>query len=193
MSRYPERFHKCLQICKNSNMESDRYFYEKNIIWILTMLMIGVIAIFGIELMIVGYNHFWKYSADYENFANDFDLVKNYITEAFPDKSDKWLSVSNDGNGEVRLFDPETKSYLILPSDVVSSLTSIRNNAFPDKDSVFSTIRIHENRISFCISNGKYALVYSPDQKPSWVNSPSENSKVKVKSIQGGWYHVTKN
>ena len=174
-------------------MESDRYFYEKNIIWILTMLMIGVIAIFGIELMIVGYNHFWKYSADYENFANDFDLVKNYITEAFPDKSDKWLSVSNDGNGEVRLFDPETKSYLILPSDVVSSLTSIRNNAFPDKDSVFSTIRIHENRISFCISNGKYALVYSPDQKPSWVNSPSENSKVKVKSIQGGWYHVTKN
>lgn len=165
---------------------------KKRILWILTTLLI-VVAIFGIKLMIVNYNHFWKYSADYENFANDFDLVKNYITAVFPNESDKWLSVSNDGNGEVTLFDPETKSYLILPSDVVSSLTSIRNNAFPDKDSSFDTIRIHENRISFCISSGEYALVYSPDQKPTWVNSPSENSKVTVKSIQDGWYHVTKN
>ena len=134
----------------------------KKIIWILTTLMIGVIMIFGIELMIVSYNHFWKYSADYEKFANDFDLVKNYITEAFPDKSDKWLSVSNDGNGEVTLFDPETKSYLILPSDVVSSLTSIRNNAFPDKDSIFDTIRIHENRISFVFLTENMLLYILP-------------------------------
>lgn len=166
---------------------------KKRTIWILAALIIVVVAVFAIKLMIVDYNHFWKYSADYENFANDFDLVKNYIIAMFPDESDKWLSVSKDRNGEIALFDPETESCVILPNDVVSSLTSIHNNAFPDKDSIFDTIRIHENRISFCISNGEYALVYSPDQKPSWVNSPSENSRVKVKSIQDGWYHVAKN
>ena len=165
---------------------------KKRILWILTMLLIVFIAIFGIKFMIVNYNHFWKYSADYKNFDDDFETVKNYVASAFPNESDKWLSVSNNEKKEVRLFDPESERYLKLPSDVVSSLSSIRNNAFPDKDSNFTTIRIHENRISFCISNGEYALVYSPNQKPSWVNSPSENSKVKVKSIQDGWYHVTK-
>ncbi len=166
---------------------------KKSIIWILTALIVVVIAVFAVKVMIVDYNHTWKYSADYENYANDFDLVKNYIIATFPNESDKWLSVSNDENGKAALFDPETKSYLILPGDVASSLTSIHNNAYPDKDSNFDTIRIHKNRVSFCISGGEYALVYSPDQKPLWVNSQSENSKVKVKSIEDGWYHVTKN
>ena len=165
---------------------------KKRILWILATLFIVFVAIFGVKLMIVDYNHFWKYSADYKNFANDFDLVKNYIATEFLGESDKWLSVSSDGDGGCTLFDPGTESYLVLPSDVASSLASICNSAFPDKDSNFDTIRIHKNRISFCISCGEYALVYSPDNKPSWVNSPSENSKVNVKSIQDGWYHVTK-
>lgn len=166
---------------------------KKRIAWILVTMSVVFVAIFGGKLIIVNYNHSWKYSADYKNFADDFDLVKNYITTTFPTESDKWLSVTNDEDGEATLFNPETESYLVLPGDVVSSLTSIRKSAFTDKDSNFDTIRIHENRISFCISNGEYALVYSPDQKPSWVNSPNENTRVKIKAIQDGWYHVTKN
>ena len=166
---------------------------KKRALWMLATLLVVVFAIFVAKLMVVDYNHFWKYSADYKNFASEFDLVKNYITTAFPSESDKWLSVTNDGDGGATLFDAETESYLVLPDDVVSSLTAIRNSAFPDKDSNFDTIKIHENRISFCISNGEYALVYSPNQKPYWVNSPNENSKMKVKSIGDGWYHVTKN
>ena len=160
-----------------------------------TLLALSIIiaVIFGVQLMTVGYNHVWKYSADYQNFANDFNVVKNFVAAEFPNESDIWLSISNNGDGDIKIYDPEAKNYIILPSNVASSLASIYYNAFPDKDSNFDTIRIHGNRISFCISSGEYALVYSPDTKPSWVNSPGENSKVKIKSIQDGWYHVTKN
>lgn len=165
---------------------------KKRILLTLTMFLIVFASVFVVEFMMFDYNHTWKYSADYENFANDFDLVKNYIITEFPGESDKWLSVSNNGSKGIMLFDPNTENYLVLPEDVASSLASIRNNAFPNKDSDFDTIRIQKERISFCISNGEYALVYSPGKKPMWVNSPSEDSKVKVKAIQDGWYHVTK-
>lgn len=170
---------------------------RKRMLWlfaaIFAVLLMVFAAIFTAKLMIVHYNHFWKYSADYKNFADDFNLVKNYVTAEFPDESDKWLSVSNRGSEGITLFDPELESYLVLPDDVAASLASIRSGAFPDKDSNFDTIRINEGRISFCISSGEYALVYSPDKKPMWVNSSSEDTKVKVKAIQDGWYHVTKN
>jgi hypothetical protein len=142
--------------------------------------------------MIVAYNHFWKYSADYVDFANEFNLVKNYIAEEFPNETDKLLTVSNNGRESVSLFDPETKTYLVLPAEISASLKTIRNNAFPDKDSNFDTIRIQDERIAFCISNGEYALVFSPEKKPTWVNSPNEVSRVKLKAIQDGWYHVRK-
>lgn len=38
----------------------------------------------------------WKFCADYEEYANDFNLVKDYIAAEFPNESDKWVSVSYD-------------------------------------------------------------------------------------------------
>ncbi len=170
---------------------------RKHILRILVILLIAFavnfVVNFVIPLAIFSYNHFWKYSADYENYAYDFNLVKNYVAEKYSGESDKRLDVSRDFySGVIRLYDPETESYLALPGDVAASLTSIDKNAFPDKDSNLYSIRIQDNRISFCIFNGEYALVYSPNQKPSWVNSPNENSKAKAKKIQDGWYHVVK-
>lgn len=80
--------------------------------------------------------------------------------------------------------------YLTLPDDVALSLDRISKKGFPNKDSNLDVIRIHEGRISFCIVNGNYALVYSPDKKPSWLHAPNENIGVEVKKIQDGWYHV---
>lgn len=164
----------------------------KRILWIFAPLLIISVSSFAVKLMIIDHNHFWKYSADYKEFADDFNLVKNYITSEFPNEEDKCLYVSNNGSDEITLFDPRAENYLVLSEKIASSLTSLYSSAFPDKDSNFDTIRIQGERISFCISSGEYALVYSPNKKPTWVNSPIENSKVKVKPIQDGWYHVTK-
>ena len=165
---------------------------KKRILWIFATLLLVFISIFIAILMIVKYNHFWKYSADYESFSNEFNLVKDYIRKEYSDESDKWLAVSNNGSDGISLFDPDDKMYLVLPEDILLSLESIRNGAFPDKDSNFDKIRIQNGRVSFCIENGEYALVYSPDKKPTCVNSPQENVDVKVKAIADGWFHVTK-
>jgi hypothetical protein len=50
--------------------------------------------------------------------------------------------------------------------------------------------RIKRNRISLNIENGRYALVYSPGEKPLWINIPDEQKDIKVKKINDDWYHV---
>ena len=165
---------------------------KKRIFGILAAFLIISALFFVVKISLFGNNHFWKYSADYDKFANEFNVVKDYIASEFPAEEDKWLSLSKNNIGEITLYDPDTGNYLVIPENIVSALSSLRNNAFPDKDSNLDTIRIQDERISFCISSGEYALVYSPNAKPKWVNSPNEDSKVKVKTIQDGWYHVTK-
>ena len=158
---------------------------------ILIMIFVGIQVV---KLILLRYNLLWQFSADYKNYADDFNAVKNYIAAEFPDVTDKDLYISDSSDKRVGLFDPETNSHLILPDDVAASLNSIYENAFPSKDSVLDSINIHGKRISFCIFIGEYALVYSPDSKPTWVNRPSDVSecKVKVRSLGNGWYHVTK-
>lgn len=163
---------------------------KKRAIWVPILLLTMIVCIpIGI-LSIVSYNHLWKHSANYEEYADDFNVVKNYIEATFQNESGKWLSVSNSDGQGIRIFDPDTNEYLQVPSDIISSLETIRKDGFPNKDATFDTIRIHDDRISFCIENGHYALVFSPNEKPSWVNSPNEDVTVKVRSIRDGWYHV---
>lgn len=165
---------------------------KRSWVWIFAVLLIVFVFIADIPLMIFYYSHIWEYSADYEEFSDEFNLVKNYIAEEFSDESNRVLMVSHKASEGLALYDLETKSYLTLPDDIPSALKSIYDDAFTNKDSNFDTIRIQDGRISFCIECGEYALVYSPDKKPMYVNSPSEDVKVKVKAIQDGWYHVTK-
>lgn len=172
-----------------------KQFSKKPAIWILLILITLVIVIACIQigkLWLFRYSSFWMYTANYEEYAVDFNVVKNYIEVEFPSESKKCLLVSyNDSVGRgIGLFDIDTDTFLQLPSDVRSSLEKICDNGFSHKDAKFDTIRIHEGRISFCIENGQYALVYSPRQQPSWVNLPSEDDAVKVKSIGNGWYHI---
>lgn len=166
---------------------------KRFVIWGAVILLTVVVCISIGSLLLLNYNHLWKHSANFEEYADDFNVVKNYVEAEFFNETDKWLMVSYSGDREVRLFDPDTQAYLQVPSDVISSLKAICNYGFPDKDATFDTIRIQDGRISFCIENGQYALVFSSIQKPSWVNSPNEDCEVMVKSIGGGWYHVTKN
>lgn len=165
---------------------------KQKLILLFIVLIIVSVAICSMPLIVLYNNHVWKYSADYKEYADDFNAVMNYIKAEFPEETDKWLSISHAQDHRIAIFDPDANKYLDIPSEVFASLEIIYKNGFPDKDSNFDTIRIHGERISFCISAGQYALVFSPNERPTWVNSPDEKVKVKAKSIRDGWYHVTK-
>ena len=162
------------------------------IVSVILLIVFTIVACTQIgKLLMFGYNSLWQFQANYKEYAGDFHAVKNYIETEFPNETDKWLMVSNAGSQGTRLFDPDTDMYLQVPRDVGSSLERISKEGFSNKDATLDLIRIHEGRISFCIENGQYALVYSPHKWPSWVNVPDENATAIVKPIGGGWYHVT--
>ena len=162
---------------------------KKIAIWFLVGLAIFIF--FTAPIAWYSYTVTWKYEAEYEKYADDFNTVKNYIAKEFPNESDKLLLVStakeHDG---LTLYDVYEEKYLNLPSDVSTSLELIEQNAFPDKDSNFYDIRIQKDRIAFGIECGHYELVYSPNKKPTWLGIPKENETVKAKKAGTGWYHV---
>lgn len=166
--------------------------------WVIVVFLAIIVVIAAIQvgkLLLFRYTSLWQYAANYEECADDFNVVKNYVRKEFPGESDKILFVSNNdsvGRG-IGLFNTDTLTFLQLPSDVRSSLERIWDNGFSHKDAKFDVIRIQGDRIFFGIENGQYALVYSPNEKPAWVNSPNEDDAVKVRSIGDGWYHVTRN
>ena len=94
-----------------------------------------------------------KLNANYEKYANEFNLVKDYIAQEFPSESDKWMAVLYSSTYGLRIYDPD-----------------------------LDVIRIHGDRISFCTESGHYALVYSPYKNPTWLNTSDEKDKVKVKN-----------
>ena len=159
------------------------------IILIITIIVVSCVLI--VPRLIFHHILLWKSSADFEACADDFNVVKNYIAAEFPNETNKWLLVSSAGGQGTRLSDPDINEYLQAPSNVISSLEAIDKNGFPDKYADLDVIRIHTGRISFCV-DGWYALVYSPNEKPSWVNLPNEDCEIRVKSIGEGWYHVVK-
>lgn len=173
--------------------QKEELFTKKLLRWTLITLAIVITAsVLTHCLFFLQFSHTrtWAHAADYDGYADDFHVVKDYIQAQFPGEYGKWIYVSP--NGGTQLYDPDTDEYLQLPSYVLSSLESIRKNGFPHKDGQLDVIRIDGDRISFCTTKGQYALVYSPSQKPSWVNSPDDTAMTRIKSIGDGWYHVAK-
>ena len=168
---------------QSSKMSIRRVVIVFSVIFIIVA-CISIASLFWVHNVLI-----WKVSADFETYTDDFNVVKDYIEEEFADEPGKKLFVSNRVGQGIRLFDPDTDEYLQIPSNVASSLDVIEKDGFPDLDGNLDVIRIYEDRISF--ESGYYALVYSPSQKPSWLNVPGDTA-VKVKTIGDGWYHVTK-
>ena len=161
------------------------------------ILLRGVAVLFGTALVYVvmvasfAYICTWKYNANFEEYSEEFILVKDYVINQYSCADDTYIVASfNKDSEEYYLYDPEKNIELSSSKEVVKAIETIETKAFSDKDANFDIIRIQGERISFCISNGKYALVYSPNEKPTWVNDPNEKEGVYVKEIADGWYHV---
>lgn len=158
-----------------------------------TVIILSVLVVlFAMPLVYFEYVHTWKYIAEFDEYEQDFENIVEYLLEEYPDEAKRWFSVSVTDSKGRNLYDPEINDLLNLPDDVRSSLETICDFGFPDKDSNLDTISISENRVTFGIVNGEYALVYSPDEIPKWVNDASEKESPFIKKINDNWYHVTK-
>lgn len=161
------------------------------------VIIVVLLAVVLLTVNIIGSYSFlmnirWQFAADFEDYADEFILVKDFCREYCPDAENTWLSVGiNEDKTSRYLYDPIISAKVDCPSNVSEALNTLKLHAFPNKDSTFNLIRIQGNRISFCIENGQYALVFSPDTKPFSVTSLTKTDKVFVKRITGDWYHVT--
>lgn len=133
------------------------------------------------------YAHRWAKNAEFKEYESEFELVKDYFYEHF--QEDGWVDLSVK-EGRLCLFSGIQED-ILLPDDVLAALERIQDNAFPNKDGQLDTIRIEKERVTFCVPNGSYALVWSSNGKPVGLNSSDDGRKTWVKQIKKGWYHVT--
>lgn len=131
----------------------------------------------------------WELKADFEDYKYEFELVKDYISETVTDESGSLYVCGGLESHPYELYNSKNKQFLNCPDEIKSAIKILCTEGFPHKDSHFEYIEYDENRIAFCV-NGPYALVYSPQNKPTYLASPGEDRKIVVKSLGDGWYHV---
>ncbi|MBE5888340.1 MAG: hypothetical protein E7283_05815 [Lachnospiraceae bacterium] len=163
---------------------------KKGIIIVIVVIVFLLFLTRVFPLLLFSYTNTWKYTAEYEEYVEEFNAIKDYILESYQGEEDKYLSVSYTVDKNIRLYDADEGKYLESPEDVNEALEAIFREGFPNKDSSLDVIRIHNNRISFCITNGNYCLTYSPDEKPSWINGPEEERHIWTRNLENYWYHV---
>ena len=159
--------------------------------FLLTAACLLFVAYNVVILLMWNYTETWAFAAEYEEYASEFNVVKDYIAGQYASEERRILSVTSPLNEHGRtLYDHDTKEYAELPDNVKTALDTIAEKAFTQKAPVES-IHVYGNRINFRTMKGYY-LVYSPDEKPTWLHSPDDETDFKVKRIKDGWYHMVK-
>lgn len=131
----------------------------------------------------------WIYNAEFDAYKEEYEYVKDYVLENCKGEEETILAVSSRGESYA-LYDIHLSKYY-ESEELSKALITISNESFSYKDSNFDVIRVHGDRVSFCIRNGAYALAYSPNEVPTWINGPDEEREIDTKKICDGWYHVT--
>lgn len=169
----------------------------KKAVWIVGIIVVSLFVVYFLSRWILfgifSYTNTWIWKEEYEDYASEFNTVKDYVLGNYASEEERVLDITSPLSTESRtLYEYETKEYAELPADVQSALDAVDENAFPYKNSDLSKICVRGERVDFCISYGTYRLVYSPDEKPTWFNSPDDETEIRVKRIKDGWYHVVK-
>ena len=169
----------------------------KKAVWIVGIVVVSLFVAYFLSRWILfgifSHANTWKWTAEYEEYASEFNTVKDYVLENYASEEGRELDVTSLLSAHGRtLYDRDTKEYAELPEPIQAALDTVDENAFPDKDSELDKICVRGERVDFCISYGTYHLVYSPDEKPTWFRSPDDETKIRVKRIKDGWYHVVK-
>ena len=144
------------------------------------------------KIMLFDYVSTWKYNANFDDYEREFVLIKDYIEGNVEQDKVRFYYTSALEARPYELYNSTTKEYMDLPEEVYDALKIIDKEAFEDKDSHFSNITYDNGRIIFGGEGIAYGLVYSPDGRPTYLNSADEDFDVKVKKIQKDWYHVVR-
>ncbi len=175
---------------KEINVSRKRYIS----FWLIVLIavVLALIISSAIWLCSIIDNDKWRFCADYERYADDFNFVKEYITAEFADKSDDSVLITVGYNAEqIRLYDTEAQKYLSIPDDILLSISSIAKNGFPS-GATWAYIITCGGNVLFGVDARGCALVYSPEENTAWVDLFYPNASVKIKEIEDGWYHVVK-
>lgn len=162
---------------------------------IVGILLISVIIIAVLSMLPIwwfSYASRWKHNADYDAYAQDFARVADWLQTTYPNAANVCLSVSSRENGNIGLYDVNARNSVECPAEIRDAIRRI-DTAFSDPDAPWDCLRLDAERISFCIPNGQYELVYSPNQRPTWMYTNGKTERIYVQAIQNGWYHVAHN
>lgn len=183
----------------------------KLIIAISVILVIGVIlALFGeqifmLSLIFIGgtidnYQHRWDYNVDFDSCETEIRTVAEYLVKnpfklQYGENGFIWYSVTDDY--ELSFYCTSGDDYkdakpeLECPAEITAAIKKI-SEAFHE-DAPLDYITVRNGSVSFASvgDSTRYGLVYSPHKKPTEPYATSaKDSKVYVKKICDGWYHV---
>ena len=147
------------------------------------------ILVKGVALFLFSSASKWKSAAEYEKYEEQFGVVKDYIFELCGGSCQRHFYIEYWQEQDRILYDLDLEKYFEVPENIYDALMVLTENAFPDSEARLSQIYVQENRIVFDSKAG-YALVWSPDEKPTWLYSPDEERDISVKKAGDGWYHV---
>ena len=126
---------------------------------------------------------------DFSDYKGDFavlaDFCSAYAAQNPPNEGESfWFYCQGDS---LRY----NSQPIVLPDEVLDCLERV-DGAFPHKDAQLDGIRCTGDAVYFVTHSGQYAVVYSPNGKPTSVSGLSAQDVFSVKA-SGGWYHVARN
>ncbi len=132
---------------------------------------------------------------DFDAFEEDFKILVDFTKNYFNSQNNKVSNAIYLG------YDTKSKNYTLwydgknieISEELQKSLNRVKNEAFiANLDSHLNEIAYYNDKISFEIDNGAYALVYSFDDKKPSFNIPEKTIRIHTKKIEDHWYHIFK-
>lgn len=127
--------------------------------------------------------------AKYDACSEELNLLIEFLQHKYSDEKSRpdFLRIA----GGKKLLDPKT-GFVNIPDEISRILTVLEEECFVRENVKMNVITFHGSRIQINSENGVYAIVYSPDGVPAYLHEAGEDFPIKIKHIEGYWYHVSR-
>ena len=172
-------------------------------ILVFAVVLISTIMLYmsGCSILYFMHQTKWGYCIDdFEVYQADFEAVSKFCQDFLTDcgardSQERWFfcyepAIPGVQKGQLyaRLVDPIFCEWQMIetPEEIALSVVRIES-AFIHKDANFDNIECFDGKVYFETHNGLYSIVYSPNERPEYVDF---YHKGMAKKIIGDWYHV---
>jgi hypothetical protein len=126
---------------------------------------------------------------DFEDNYPHFQTVAK-IAEKEINEDDECSYLSNGGDGEPGLFNPNTNSQVKLSEEEKHSISCV-SACFTNYDAKWDTVYKEGDFIEFRTTKGLYLVIYSENgEKPTYLNNGKNHYF--IKRLNKNWYHALK-